>query len=144
MFSPDGRWIAYVSGKPPEPFDIYVRPFPGPGGPWRVSTTSGTYPRWSLTTHELLFLKYIDPSPSKILAAPYTVVENSFRPETPKPWSPVSLQALSTTNNPYDLHPDGKRIAAAAAPDESGVVRDRVVFVFNFADYLSTIVPDSK
>jgi hypothetical protein len=34
--------------------------------------------------------------------------------------------------------------AAAAFPDESGVVRHQVVFVFNFADYLSTIVPGSK
>jgi hypothetical protein len=51
---------------------------------------------------------------------------------------------MSVGNNPYDLHPDGKRIAATAVPDEAGVVRDQVVFVFNFADYLSTLVPGTK
>ena len=44
----------------------------------------------------------------------------------------------------YDLHPDGKRVAAAAALDQSSVVEDRVVFVFNFAGYLRKIAPGTK
>src|SRR5262249_5365903 len=31
MFSPDGRWIAYTSTETGRP-EVYVRPFPGPGG----------------------------------------------------------------------------------------------------------------
>ena len=31
QFSPDGKWIAYQSNES-GPFDIYVQPFPGPGG----------------------------------------------------------------------------------------------------------------
>jgi serine/threonine protein kinase/Tol biopolymer transport system component len=144
MFSPDGRWIAYTSGETLGTLDIYVRPFPGPGGPWRISTTSGTYPRWSLSKPELLFLKYQDAAPSRIMAATYTVVGDSFRAETPYVWSPTSVDRVSVGNDPYDLHPDGTRIAAAAVPDEAGVVRDQVVFVFNFADYLSTLVPRAR
>ena len=117
--------------------------FPGPGGPWRISTTSGAYPRWS-SGNELLFLKYLDPSPSRLMAARYAVVGNSFRAETPYVWSPTSVDRISTVNDPYDLHPDGTRIAAAAVPDEAGVVRDQVVFVFSFADHLSTIMPATK
>ena len=55
MFSPDGRWIAYRSNEAGGNGDVYVRPFPGPGGKWRVSTEGGLYPRWSTTAHELLF-----------------------------------------------------------------------------------------
>ena len=43
------------------------------------------------------------------------------------------------------LHPDGKRVAAAAVADDSeGVVNDKVVFVFNFGEYLRTIAPGTK
>jgi serine/threonine-protein kinase len=143
-FSPDGRWIAYTQADGLGAFDVYVRAFPGPGGPWRISTTSGSYPRWSASSNELLFLKYLDPSPSKIMAARYAVVGNSFRAETPFVWSPTSVERISVANDPYDLHPDGTRIAAAAVPDEAGVVRDQVVFVFNFADHLSTVLPAAK
>ena len=144
MFSPDGRWIAYTQPDSLGTIDTYVRAFPGPGGPWRISTTSGSYPRWSASSNELLFLKYLDASPSKIMAARYTVAGNSFRAETPYVWSPTSVDRISTENNPYDLHPDGTRIAAAAVPDEAGVIRDQVVFVFNFADHLSTLLPAGK
>ena len=144
MFSPDGRWIAYTSTEAGSNYDLYVRPFPGPGGKWRISAAGGTYPQWSASTHELLFLNYLDPTPSKIMAAPYGVVGESFRAETPKAWSPTSVQGLSLLNGPYDLHPDGKRIAAAAVPDQGNVVQDHVVFVFNFAEYLATIAPGRK
>lgn len=139
MFSPDGRWIAYSSNEAGSN-DVYVRPFPGPGGKWRISTAGGTYPRWSATTHELLFLN----SPYKLMAAPYAVAGDAFRAETPQLWSPSSVQRAITTNAPYDLHPDGKRVAAAASLEQAGVVQDKVVFVFNFADYLSKIAPGTK
>jgi serine/threonine-protein kinase len=144
VFSPDGRWIAYTSTEAGSTFDIYVRPFPGPGGIWRISTSGGIYPQWSASAHELLYENYLDPTPSKIMAAPYSVVGESFQAETPQVWSPTSVQGASTTNTAYDLHPDGKRIAAAPVLDQSDVVRDHVVFVFNFAEYLAKIAPGKK
>jgi hypothetical protein len=39
------------------------------------------------------------------------------------------------------LHPDGKRLAVAGAQDQGTAVQDKVVFVFNFADYLRRIAP---
>jgi hypothetical protein len=43
------------------------------------------------------------------------------------------------------LHPDGKRVAAAAVADDSeGAANDKVVFFFNFSDYLKTIAPGKK
>ena len=145
-FSPDGRFIAYTSTAESggSTYDIYVRPFQGSGGPWRVSTTGGVYSEWSATTHELLFANYLDPTPSKIMAAPYAVVGDSFQAQTPKVWSSTSVQRSTPSNSAYDLHPDGKRIAAAAVVDQSGIVQDKVVFVFNFAEYLAKIAPGKK
>jgi eukaryotic-like serine/threonine-protein kinase len=45
--SPDGRWIAYVSGAWPRP-EIFVRPFPNVNaGKWQVSTGGGLGPLWA-------------------------------------------------------------------------------------------------
>ena len=46
MFSPDGRWLAYQANDTGR-FEVYVRPFPGPGGKWLISTDGGTTPTWS-------------------------------------------------------------------------------------------------
>ncbi len=46
QFSPDGRWVAYMSDVSGQP-EIYVRPFPPvPVGEWPVSTMGGATPRW--------------------------------------------------------------------------------------------------
>src|SRR5262249_51459728 len=45
MFSPDGRWLAYTARTPSRGGrDVFVRPFPGAGGPWQISTDGGTDP----------------------------------------------------------------------------------------------------
>jgi hypothetical protein len=138
MFSPDGRWIAYRSTEA-SAGDVYVRPFPGPGGQWRISTTSGGYPQWSATARELLFLNQ-----GQIMAAPYSVVGESFRADTPQIWSPASIQRAGGANAAYDLHPDGTRVATSVRPEQGSGVQDHVVFVFNFGDYLRTIAPGNK
>jgi len=36
-FSPDGKWLSYISDESGRP-ELYVVPFPGPGGKWQIST----------------------------------------------------------------------------------------------------------
>jgi serine/threonine-protein kinase len=52
--SPDGRWMAYVSDESGR-VEVYVRPYPGPGGRWQVSLDGGDEPVWSLTGHEIFY-----------------------------------------------------------------------------------------
>jgi Tol biopolymer transport system component len=54
-FSPDGKWIAYESNESGRS-EIYVRPFPGPGGKWQISTEGGARPEWSRDGRELYYL----------------------------------------------------------------------------------------
>ncbi len=54
-FSPDGRWLAYgsnVSGR----FEVYVRPYPGPGPAEPVSVDGGWSPAWNPSGRELFFV----------------------------------------------------------------------------------------
>jgi Tol biopolymer transport system component len=54
--SPDGRWIAYASDSTGTT-EIWVRPFPGPGAPIRVSPSGGSEPVWSKNGRELYYLQ---------------------------------------------------------------------------------------
>jgi len=52
--SPDGRWLAYQSDEA-DRMEVYVRPFPGPGGRVSVSLLGGTEPAWSRDGRELYY-----------------------------------------------------------------------------------------
>ena len=55
-FSPDGKWVAYISNEAGPP-NVYVRPFPNSdAGRWQVSTGFGDSPVWSPDGKELFFL----------------------------------------------------------------------------------------
>jgi Tol biopolymer transport system component len=130
-FSPDGRWLAYDSNETGD-YEVYVRPFPGPGGKWQISTGGGRYPKWSRTSKELFF-RTLD---SKIMATPYTVTGESFSPGKPQLWSSGQFtERLGSVN--FDLHPDGKRFAVLKVPATSETSpANRVTFIFNFFDEL--------
>ena len=53
-FSPDGRWIAYVSNESGAQ-EVYVKPYPGPGEKIRISTDGGSQPIWTANGTELLY-----------------------------------------------------------------------------------------
>ena len=55
-FSPDGRFVAYVSDESGRN-EVYVRPFPGGDGKWQVSGNGGTQPRWSQDGKELFYVE---------------------------------------------------------------------------------------
>jgi eukaryotic-like serine/threonine-protein kinase len=71
-FSPDGRWIAYVSDESGRP-EVYVRPFPGPGQKRLVSSDGGTDPRWRGDGREMFYRKgnsilAVDVTPGPVVA----------------------------------------------------------------------------
>jgi serine/threonine-protein kinase len=53
-FSPDGRWISYVSDESGVR-EVYVRPYPGPGAAVKVSDGFAIEPVWSRDGRELFF-----------------------------------------------------------------------------------------
>src|SRR5262249_20465855 len=55
QFSPDGRWIAYMSGANGRR-EIFIQRFPKSGRRWRVSAEGGAQPRWRGDGKELFFL----------------------------------------------------------------------------------------
>jgi Tol biopolymer transport system component len=54
VFSPDGHWIAYVSNDSGR-FEIYLKPYPGPGERIQISKEGGAEPMWGKESWELFY-----------------------------------------------------------------------------------------
>ena len=118
-FSPDGRWIAYTSNESGRT-EVYVRPYPGPGGKWQVSTDGGTEPVWNPKGRELFYR-----SGQKMMGVDYTG-QPEFSAGKPRmlfegPYVP-SPRSLAD----YDVSSDGQRFLmlknAEQKPGEISVV----------------------
>lgn len=136
-FSPDGRWLAYQSNESGD-FEVYARPFPGPGGKWQVSTGGGLFPEWSHNGKEL-FYRSVD---SKIMVVTYTASGDSFRADKPQLWSPGQFTDAGSNTYNFDLHPDGKRFAVLKTPGTGQAAAiNKVNIVLNWFDELKRRVP---
>ena len=138
-FSPDGRWLAYASDETGK-LEVYVKPFPGPGGRWQISAGGGSSPRWSRSSKEL-FYRAAD---QRIMVTTYATTGDSFDAGKAGLWSPSQFGSGGPTSN-FDLHPDGKRLVVLKAP--SGVENapvNKVTFFFNFFEELRRKVPAGK
>jgi eukaryotic-like serine/threonine-protein kinase len=129
-FSPDGRWLAYRSNESGE-LEIYVRPYPGPGGKWQISTGGGSFPKWSPSGKELLYRT----QDNRIMVVTYNASGDSFRANKPELWSPGQFsERLGAVN--FDVSPDGKRVVVLRAPVSETSPITKVNFIFNFFDEL--------
>jgi len=135
MFSPDGRWVAYQSMSSGRS-EVYVRPFPGPGGLQQVSTGGGLYPMWSRTKPELVF---VAPNPLQIMAASYQASGDSFHAEKPHAWTTARFIPRPRLRS-LNLHPDGERLAVSPAEDVQTITKqNHLVFILNFSEELKRI-----
>ena len=100
-FSPDGKWLAYVSNESGRN-EVYVQPYPGPGDKWAISSDGGTEPAWSPDGTELFFRRG-----DQLLAVPVRTVP-SFSAGAPKVLFDGAYEVVEGARN-YDVAPDGKR-----------------------------------
>jgi hypothetical protein len=77
-FSPNGRWMAYVSNESGTN-EVYVRAFPASTGRWRVSTNGGLHPLWRRDGGELFYL-----APGGNLMAATVTTDGPFQAGAPK------------------------------------------------------------
>jgi len=142
VFSPDGRWLAYSSNESGT-YEVYVRPFASSegasGGRWQVSTGGGHRPLWSGGDRELLFLA-LD---GRVMAASYTVKGDTLQAGTPRVWTETRMLYFGVfpTN---DIAPDGKRMAAIVADEDTQKLPTALTFLVHFGDELRRKVPGGK
>jgi Tol biopolymer transport system component len=117
QFSPDGRWVAYASNESGT-WEVYVAPFPGPGGNWKVSTTGGgNEPRWRRDGKELFYL-----APDGTLMSIVVKGGETFDAEPAKPlFKTRPRQHISSGDLfSYDVAADGQRFLVNTDVGEAG------------------------
>jgi Tol biopolymer transport system component len=120
MFSPDGRWVAYQSNAS-GPYEVYVRPFPGPGGQWQVSTAGGVYPRWAPGGTELCYLA----PDGTLMAAPITVNGPTLEPGRPAALFRTRIHGGGTDTGAtmqYDVARDGRFLINTVLEDAAAPI----------------------
>ena len=132
MFSPDGRWISYVSTETGRS-EIYVVPFPGPGAKLQVSIDGGGgQSEWSRDGRALYF-RGLD---NRIMVSDCRQEGNSLVAGKPRPFSETPIGSTPFGRD-FTLSPDGKRFAIVPpreVPPETGTFH--VTFVLNFLEEL--------
>jgi Tol biopolymer transport system component len=129
QFSPDGRWVAYVSAQTGRN-EIYVTPFPGGGARLQVSGSGGTQPRWSPDGRQLFYAS----ADGNLTVAAVEGRGARFEIKDVKPLFRVNIFAgPRATLHGYAVAPDGRRFLVNNA-GEAGV--PRVALVANWTEDL--------
>jgi Tol biopolymer transport system component len=112
QFSPDGKYVAYLSGESKR-FEIYLQSLLPGGGKWQISNTGGYYPRWKRDGSELYYLAF----DSAMMAVPI-----NLKGATPVISAPQRLfatrAAITPEGFPYAVTADGSRFLIANLPEQ--------------------------
>jgi len=115
-FSPDGRWVAYVSDESGRQ-EVYVRAYPGKGGRLQISVVGGEWPIWSRDGTRLYFSQG-----RRLMAVAFTGEGPEAVVDRPK----VVLEGFDFGRGNLDLLPDGNSFVLVQ-PATRGLVEVRVV-----------------
>jgi Tol biopolymer transport system component len=125
-FSPDGKWLAYTSDESGRS-EVFVQPFPGPGGRWQVSTEGAEWIEWRRNGQ-----LYLGRSEESVMTLGYRTEGSTFVAEKPRLWMRIPPGVWWV-----DPAPDGTR-AAIIRSDETR--RESLVLLVNFFDHLRRTV----
>ena len=132
VFSPDSRWLAYVSNESGR-LDVYARPVSGSGEKWQISTEGGSDHMWARNGE--LFYRNGD----KMMAVQITM-RPTFSASSPQMlFERQSIPFLG--RNDYDVTADGQRFLMLKSqqppPSQFNVV-------LNWFEELKRLVPTDK
>jgi serine/threonine-protein kinase len=143
-FSPDGHWLAYgsdASGR----FEVYVRPYPGPGRAEPVSVEGGWSPAWAPNGRELFFVSLPDPQGNRrMMAVEFApgAPPRIGRPHALFTFAPRDLRLACTPVRCYDVAADGGRffVTQTQTPPPPPVVT-HINIILNWFEELKAKAP---
>jgi serine/threonine-protein kinase len=135
VFSPDGRWVAYVSNETGRN-EVYVRPYPPPGPVTAVSIDGGTEPVWRRDGAELYY-RHED-----FLMAVAVRRTPGFSAGQPRRVLRMEMVPNAAGNPGYDVLPDGRRFLALRPTAEASM--DGLHLVLGWRTELERLAPAAR
>ena len=136
VFSPDGRYLAYVSDESGKE-EVYVRSFPALDVREQISTGGGTEPVWSRDGRELFFRRHREMLAVDVATAP------AFTAGRPRVLFETDLSSRPSSNlASYDVSADGKRFLMVRERSSAGGADMNVVL--NWFEELGTLSPQGE
>jgi eukaryotic-like serine/threonine-protein kinase len=128
-FSPDGRWLAYVSDESGR-VEVYVRPVPGPGEKYLISTAGGSQPVWARSGRELFFRN----------GEQMMVVDIGTKPAFSASRPRLLFTGAFIGRPDYDVSPDGQSFVMVNSGEDDRAAT-QISVVFNWLEELKQRVP---
>jgi serine/threonine-protein kinase len=139
-FSPDGRWLAYVSNESGRS-EVYVQPFPGPGERQLISNNGGEQPAWSPNGHELFYVQRQSYSGPARLFAVRVSAARELQAAVPQPMFEHPDLRIPWGRS-YDVSLDGQRFLITLTKDPAtDLAPAQMIVVQNWFDELKRLVP---
>jgi len=137
QFSPDGHWLAYVSDESGR-WEVYVQPYPGPGGKSQISTEGGMEPVWNPKGAELFYR-----TGDRMMAVD-VATQPSFHAGKPRVLFEGRYERTPATGPNYDVAPDGQRFLMLKPSEQEAAAPNQIDVVLNWFEELKRRVPPGK
>ena len=145
VFSPDGRWVAYMSDETGTTA-VYVQPFPATGAKYPISKGRAFSPMWLPNGKGIVFVDSANPSTGG-LAVVSVATQPTFTFGNPVvvPSGRLQTGVLSApiAPRPFDMAPDGAIIGTVESEQTSSgaLAAPRIEVVLNWFEELKARVP---
>ena len=113
-FSPDGRWLAYVSEETGKD-EVFVVPYPSLSSKTQVSTTGGEQATWRGDGKEIF---YVTPD-RKIMAVSVQATGDTIKAEQPRELFTAQFAKVHHSIRQFDVTRDGQRFLINIRPQEA-------------------------
>ena len=136
VFSPDGHWLAYTSDESSRN-EVYVQPFPGPGGKWQISNEGGDEPVWAKNGRELFYR-----DGNKMMTVEITTQPTFRAGDRTLLFEGQYWHQEGMLRADYDVTPDGQRFLMIKAGEQEAP--NQINVVLNWFEELKRLVPTEQ
>lgn len=139
-FSPDGKWIAYVTNESGRK-EVYVQPFPESGVRWQISNEGGSLPIWAPDGRQMYYRSIGSGNEVWVVD-----IQTDSGFSASKPRFLMEMEGYTTGANVgcWDISPDGRRFLAVKIDQSKLQPITDMILVQNWFEQVKQLSPSKK